>query len=285
MSLGSNDLSGTIPSELGNLLNLGVLKLSSNNLSGTIPKELSKLSNLQILELDRNNLEGSIPPEFGNLNKLNWLFLEYNNLSGPIPAEFGQLTNLEWLTLSNNSLSGTIPLELGALNQLNRLYINDNQLEGCFATELQTYCDLYEQVNSHQIGYNFTNNSGLSWQGNFKRFCDGEQQPGTSCENGIELISPDCTCRDAVTNIGTIAAASFEVFPNPATSTVHFRVQEDMDLSQISCTDISGQEVSIHVSILGDLITLDLNKKNAGLYFLSIKGKEKVYVTKVVKSL
>jgi Leucine-rich repeat (LRR) protein len=45
----SNNLTGTIPTELGNLSNLTRLYLSSNELTGTIPTELGNLSNLTTL--------------------------------------------------------------------------------------------------------------------------------------------------------------------------------------------------------------------------------------------
>ena len=51
IELGKNSLSGTIPSELGELSSLQVLKLNNNFLTGTIPSELGSLSNLQVLWL------------------------------------------------------------------------------------------------------------------------------------------------------------------------------------------------------------------------------------------
>ena len=112
-----SELSGTIPSELGNLTNLEGLALWGNELSGTIPSELGNLTNLEGLSLSDNELSGTIPPELGNLTNLEGLYLWGNELSGTIPSELGKLTNLTGL-FSENELSGTIPSELGKLTNL-----------------------------------------------------------------------------------------------------------------------------------------------------------------------
>ena len=57
----SNQLSGEIPAELGNLTALKFLSLGSNQLSGEIPAELGKLTTLESLTLDDNQLSGCIP--------------------------------------------------------------------------------------------------------------------------------------------------------------------------------------------------------------------------------
>ena len=54
LSLGGNDLSGSIPVELGDLTNLTGLSLSNNDLSGAIPVELGDLTNLTGLSLYNN---------------------------------------------------------------------------------------------------------------------------------------------------------------------------------------------------------------------------------------
>ena len=73
---------------------VNALFLLSNELSGTIPSSLGNLSNLVILDLRDNELSGTIPSSFGNLTKLEWLILAFNNLSGTIPSSFGNLSNL-----------------------------------------------------------------------------------------------------------------------------------------------------------------------------------------------
>ena len=81
----NHQLSGEIPGELGNLLNLTSLDLANNQLSGEIPGELGNLVNLTSLELSRNQLSGEIPGELGNLVNLEYLYLYNTQLSGCLP--------------------------------------------------------------------------------------------------------------------------------------------------------------------------------------------------------
>lgn len=136
LSLWNNQLTGGVPSNLGNLSNVLYLDLDYNQLSGSIPPEVGDLANLQTLYLCNNQLSGPIPPELGNLPNLTWLYLYNNQLSGPIPPELGNLSNLTWLVLFDNQLSGSIPPELGNLTNLKNLYLNNNQLTGSIPPEL-----------------------------------------------------------------------------------------------------------------------------------------------------
>ena len=61
LDLSEESLSGSIPSELGDLLELTRLDLSDNSLTGEIPRELGNLTNLTELRLSGNNLTGCIP--------------------------------------------------------------------------------------------------------------------------------------------------------------------------------------------------------------------------------
>ena len=136
LSLQSNMLLGPIPAELGQFSQLLKLELWSNSLTGTIPAELGKLSQLQSLSLWRNSLTGAIPAELGQLSQLQSLSLWSNSLSGAIPSELGQLSKLQWLKLQQNSLSGAIPSELGQLSQLKLLNLASNSLSELIPAEL-----------------------------------------------------------------------------------------------------------------------------------------------------
>ncbi|KAL7208529.1 hypothetical protein ACSBR1_030301 [Camellia fascicularis] len=105
----------------GNLVNLTTLYLYDNQLSGSIPQEVGMLRSPLDLELSRNNLTGSISTSIGNLSNLITLYLHDNQLSGSISQEFGMLRSLFDVELSGNNLMGSIPPSIGNLGNLTTL--------------------------------------------------------------------------------------------------------------------------------------------------------------------
>ena len=79
------------------------LELTNNRLTGSIPSELGDLSNLQRLFLNNNQLSGSIPSELGNLSNLRRLSLANNSLTGQLPRTFTALANLNRLRIQGNA--------------------------------------------------------------------------------------------------------------------------------------------------------------------------------------
>ena len=142
LDLGMNQLSGLIPPELGALTSLTFLDLSHNSFTGPIPPELGRLTNLRTLRLGRNVLTGPIPTQLGNLDSLLELDLGGNDLTGPIPPELGRLTNLWILLLGGGGLSGPIPPELGGLDKVWYLGLSNNNLSGPIPPELGNMASL-----------------------------------------------------------------------------------------------------------------------------------------------
>jgi Leucine-rich repeat (LRR) protein len=133
-----NDLEGTLPTELGNLVELKTLiaSLQSMGLQGTIPSELGNCSNLQVLQLDSNRFTGSIPTQFGKFGAAVDIRLGQNDLTGVIPSELGLCTNLLQLSLSNNQLFDQVPTQLGNLSLLTQLYLSFNDITGSVPQEV-----------------------------------------------------------------------------------------------------------------------------------------------------
>ncbi|MEN8218853.1 MAG: Calx-beta domain-containing protein, partial [Pseudomonadota bacterium] len=146
-----NSLTGSIPTEMGNLSNLTRLDLGDNSLTGSIPTEMGNLTNLTELSLSDNSLTGSIPTEMGNLTNLTELSLSDNSLTGTIPTEMGNLTNLGSLYLGNNQLTGTIPTEIGNLSNLWTLDLGDNSLCGEIPVELKNLSISLSGYNSSSL--------------------------------------------------------------------------------------------------------------------------------------
>ena len=136
LRLDFNSLSGSIPTQLGLLTGLTVLNLHANTLSGSIPSQLEGLTGLTVLNLVANGLTGSIPSQLGELTGLKVLGLGTNSLTGTIPTELGLLTGLTRLDLYGNSLSGSIPTQLGELTGLTWLSLGINSLSGSIPTQL-----------------------------------------------------------------------------------------------------------------------------------------------------
>uniref|UniRef100_A0ACD5XEW2 Uncharacterized protein n=1 Tax=Avena sativa TaxID=4498 RepID=A0ACD5XEW2_AVESA len=109
-----NGLHGTIPTGIGNLTSLVMLRIIGNPyLRGAIPHSIGQLTQLTVLELRELGLNSMLPEEIGNLTRLQVLDLSSATLTGSIPPITGMLTKLLFLSLGNNNLTGSIPMEIG----------------------------------------------------------------------------------------------------------------------------------------------------------------------------
>ena len=183
-----NELTGTLPPELGNLSHLYLLGLWGNQLHGTIPAELGKLSELGFLDLSGNLLTGNPPAELGELENLQVLSLAHNQFGGPIPSVLGKVASLESLDLSHNQFDGPLPAELGDLVNLTQLRLSHNQLSGVIPTAFGNLSQLYEL----DLSYNQLSGSvpeSLTHIG--QRTLWGNQLDGTITADGQAPFSVD----------------------------------------------------------------------------------------------
>ncbi|RZS20496.1 hypothetical protein BHM03_00053023 [Ensete ventricosum] len=90
--------------------------LCYNQLTGSIPTQLGRLKNLSVLALQSNHLSGAIPASLGDLTQLTRLDLSFNRLFGSIPVKLAQIPQLTVLDVRNNSLSGNVPSGLRRLS-------------------------------------------------------------------------------------------------------------------------------------------------------------------------
>ena len=171
VSLPSENLSGSLPREIGLLTTLTSLNVANNSLVGSIPTEFGFLTNLEFLDLslDVDNppvrrrsamrrrmedtipqsfLTGPMPSEIGLLMSLSTLDLSGNSISGNLPSELGQLRRILNLILRDNMLQGSVPLQIGFLTSLQRLSLERNLLTGDVPNTLCSSFSLIQDLRS-----------------------------------------------------------------------------------------------------------------------------------------
>ena len=175
MNFGSNNLSGSVPSSLGDLTNLEELYLDFNQLSGLLPRELPEgLANLDYLEWHSNDglcapdtdvfdtwLAGifdSFGPRCSDRELLrifydstggdgwtrndNWL--SYRPLGEWYGVEVNDSGRVTKLDLDGNGLVGTLPGVLEELTELETLELYRNNLAGGLPAALGNLAKLKE---------------------------------------------------------------------------------------------------------------------------------------------
>ena len=260
-----NQLTGSIPSELGNLTDLTILDLYGNQLSGPIPSELGSLTDLIYLYLGSNQLSGQIPVELGNLGDLQKLVLARNQLSGEMPAELGNLGNLWALALGRNQLTGNIPSELGNLGNLRNLGLSNNNLSGSVPTELTNLSNL-ERLNlsNNQLVDlpDFSNLSNFNYFDVSNNYFDfGDLQPN---KDVLTSYSPQNPVRDGVK------------YENPIGTDITLSVDVE-GIGNMYQWYFEGSSISSAMSSTLEL--LNIQQADMGLYYCKITNNDLPEVT------
>ena len=86
-----NELEGTVPSELGQLSALRMFDVSFNKLSGSIPDNYTDWLQLQVMYLQGNSFQGTLPQEIGKLSDVRYLNASSNQISGTVPPSIGNM--------------------------------------------------------------------------------------------------------------------------------------------------------------------------------------------------
>lgn len=137
LSFISNQLDGSLPTELGVLTTLTYFESIANNIKGTIPDTLQKLTGLTTAVLAYNQITGTVPSWLSKWEALEFLYLSNNLITGSIPPTFNQLQQLSVLAVDDNALTGSMSF-LWELPRMEYAYLEDNQFEGFLPQSITT---------------------------------------------------------------------------------------------------------------------------------------------------
>jgi len=133
-----NNLEGSIPASIGNLVHLKVLNLHKNNVTGTIPTQIGNLTELRSLNLSMNKLQGELPSTLTKLTSLEYLDVFFNEITGSLPADIGKLTGLKRINVTENKMVGSFPSSMNKLTRLSYLQLSHNNFFGAFPEGFDT---------------------------------------------------------------------------------------------------------------------------------------------------
>ncbi|GKV35136.1 hypothetical protein SLEP1_g43445 [Rubroshorea leprosula] len=158
-----NQLTGIIPSTLGLVQTLEVLRLDRNALIGTVPLNINNLTNVNELNLAHNNLTGPLP-DLTSMSTLNYVDLSSNSFdSSEAPVWFSTLSSLTTLVLEYGSLQGTLPQKLFSFPQIQQVKLRNNALNGTldFGDNIGPQLELVDlqnnQISLITLGSGYTN--------------------------------------------------------------------------------------------------------------------------------
>ncbi|WOL06826.1 putative leucine-rich repeat receptor-like protein kinase [Canna indica] len=137
--LDHNNFTGEIPTSIGFVQSLEILRLDSNSLNGPVPSSINNLTSLNVLNLANNKLDGSLPNMTG-MHALNYLSLSYESLigviriiesgglEGDVPETLFSFPQLQEVRLDNNAFTGTLNMGSNVSKELKLVNFQNNSL-------------------------------------------------------------------------------------------------------------------------------------------------------------
>ncbi|KAL8554991.1 hypothetical protein ACS0TY_002975 [Phlomoides rotata] len=236
--LENNQLTDIIPSSLGLVQTLEVVRLDRNRLSGTVPGNLNNLT-IQSLYLSNNEFTGPFPNLTG-MNSLNYVDFSNNSFDATdVPSSFSSLESLTSLIMESTNIKGQLPVSLFSLSQLQTVVFKNNRINGTldigsrYSDQLHlidlenNLVDDFPQRQSYKVNNIILVRNPICNEGNtqMEKYCSLAQQPNstyatpsqncspTQCDSD-KTSSPTCKCLYPYSGYLYFRAPSFSDFGN-----------------------------------------------------------------------
>ena len=284
---------GVTVANIGGTEHVTQVIIEFNNLTGTIPSEIGNLTEMTFLDFWGNNISGPIPSSFGNCVKLKTFSLEDNALSGNIPASFANLVNMESFWLNGNQFSGALPTFFSNWTNLKYFSIGDINESGNtnnFTGDL----DLSNNHNLRGIYVDNTNISNLNLRNGNNTLISSAfyatECPNLTCifvddavysttnwthvDPGATFVETQAQC-DA---LGTedFSVNSFDLYPNPTKD--YFLINSKSSVTKVTLYNIFGKLVKTYPS----QTEYSVKGLSHGVYLIKIESEKATTTKKII---
>ncbi|XP_060210851.1 receptor-like protein 53 [Lycium barbarum] len=254
--LNGNNISGSIPSNIGNASMLNFLDLSNNILEGVIPEEIGKLTQLEYLSFYNNNIDGVIPYQISNLQKLWYLDLGSNFLETPEWSKLRNMPMLTQLSFGYNELRLEFPEFVLRYHNLTYLDLPINHFDGSIPETVFTNLDKLEYLNLSSNSFQGKIPSSIGRLGILQQLDLRKNRLNSAIPSELGLC----------TNLTILALAG-----NALQGTLPISLSSLTKLSQLALSDnnLSGEISSYLITNWTELMSLQLqNNSFTGVIYL-----------------
>ena len=134
--LHNNQLTGSLPTQIGLLSSVTRVRLFNNKLVGQVPTEIGNLRKIEVVEINSNRLSSTLPDVFDSLTYLYRFHAYDDSFTGEIPPSIWRADSLSSLRLQNNNLNGSVPYDY--CDKMSELGLDDS---GWFIDSPKVDCD------------------------------------------------------------------------------------------------------------------------------------------------
>eukprot|EP00698_Gefionella_okellyi_P001098 TRINITY_DN1097_c0_g1_i1.p1 TRINITY_DN1097_c0_g1~~TRINITY_DN1097_c0_g1_i1.p1 ORF type:complete len:2798 (+),score=590.51 TRINITY_DN1097_c0_g1_i1:689-9082(+) len=132
-------LSGSVPTELSLMTNLGVLSMYGNSMTGSL-SFLPTGTRISMINVGQNRFSGTFPPVWGP-NIINF-YIHVCSITGSMPQGFTDMTKVVNFDVQQNQLTGTLVIGPSWHSVLQSFAVSNNQLNGQLGTALSLLTSL-----------------------------------------------------------------------------------------------------------------------------------------------
>lgn len=290
MDLAPNSFSGTIPVEIGNLVNLEILWLNQNGLSGTIPSSLQNLVNLRELYLQGavgSESEWSASSYIGDFPDLTALpleilqmqdnFFQFEDIADEFATYQANIPNFIFNPQFTVDPPQDIASEVGDDIILTLTDVSGTERISNPLTEnnYQWFKDDVLISGANESTYTIVNAQN-SDSGIYSCEITNDEVPGFIIRrSGITVTVGTLTISDAV-------LSSFHLYPNPTKDEFNIIVPKGSINSTMEMYNILGEKL-LSCPLVNERSVLNISQLKSGIYLLKFISEGIILTKKLVK--